>query len=193
MEAFNRWLREVIPPIAVILALDLAVTVVFLALSGSSARIGTFRPVSTIPDKGVELVLVGGAVGLLACVAARRLDLSLLALAVAFVGLIDVDHLPSALGVAQPVRPAHTIAFLALEVLVLGLTFSRRPELSLLAVASWFGHIAGDTGVFALYAPFSFAYSSLGAYRVPFAIIAAVFALAAGYASRRWHHDDFNY
>lgn len=181
----NRWLREVIPPVALIVALDLVVTVVFFALSGSSARIGTLRPLSTIPGKGFELVLVGAAVGLLACVAAWRLDPSLLTLAIAFVGLIDADHLPSAFGVAQPIRPAHTFAFLAVEAIALAVAFRGRPELVLLAVAAWFGHVAGDTGVFALFAPLSFAYDSLGPYRMPFAIISAAFALAAGYLVRR--------
>lgn len=185
MEAFNRWLREVVPPIAVIVALDLAITVIFFALSGASARIGTLRPVSTIPAKGLELVLVGAAVGLVACVTEWRVDLSVLTLAVAFVGLIDADHLPSALGIAQPIRPAHTFAFLALEVVVLAAAFRGRPELPLLAVAAWFGHVAGDTGEFALFAPFSFAYSSLGDFRVVFAIIAAVFALATGFVVKR--------
>src|ERR1700719_5249590 len=102
MEALNRWLRDVLPPIAVIVALDLAVTVVFFALSGATARIGTLRPVNTIPAKGLELVLVGAAVGLVACLVERRIDVSLLTLGVAFVGLIDADHLPSALGIAPP-------------------------------------------------------------------------------------------
>jgi hypothetical protein len=185
MEAFNRWLREVIPPIAVIVALDLAITVIFLVLSGATARIGTLRPVGTIPAKGLELVLVGAAVGFVACVTELRIDLSLLTLAIAFVGLIDADHLPSALGIAQPIRPAHTFAFLAVEVVVLAIAFRRRPELPLLAVAAWFGHIAGDTGEFALFAPFSFDYSPLGDLRVPFVIVSAVFALATGYMVRR--------
>src|SRR5271169_1187378 len=172
MEGFNRWIREVIPPILVILAIDLATTVVLLAVSGAPARIGSLRPLSTIPDKGLELFLVGAGVGLTACLAARRLDISLLTLAIAFVALIDADHLPSAFGIPQPIRPAHTFAFLAVEMVVLGVTFRKRPELVLLAVAAWFGHVAGDVGEFAFFAPYSFAYSPLGPYRIPFAIIA---------------------
>ena len=140
---------------------------------------------STIPSKVVELVLVGGGVGLAACVSARKLDVPLLTLAVAFVALIDVDHLPSAFGIAQPIRPSHSLAFLAVEAVALGLAFRGRPELVFLAVSAFFGHIAGDTGIFALFAPFSFAYSSMSAYQVPFGIIALAFALATGYVSRR--------
>jgi len=185
MGAFNRWLREVAPPVALALALVLAVTVVFFALSSSAARVGTLRAVSTIPEKGLDLVLIGAGVGLLACAAERRLDTSLLTLAVAFVALIAVDHLPSAFGVAQPIRPAHTFAFLALEIVALGVTFRGRPELVLLAVSAWFAHVAGDTGVFAFFAPLSFAYGPLGPYRVPFAIISVVFSIATGYVTRR--------
>jgi len=185
MEAFNRWLREVIPPIALVLALDLAAMVVVFALSGASARVGTLRPVDTIPDKGLELVLVGAGVGALACVAARRLDLSVLTLAIAFVGLLDADHLLSAFGVAQPIRPAHTFAYLALETVALGVAFRGRPELVTLAASAWFAHVAGDAGIFALFAPFSFAYNPLGPYRVPFAVIAAALAIATGYLVRR--------
>jgi hypothetical protein len=185
MEASRRWLREVVPPVALVFALVLAVTVAFYALSGPSARIGTLRAASTIPVKGAELVLIGAAVGLTACAAERRPDASLATLAVAFVALIAVDHLPSALGVAQPIRPAHTFAFLAIEVVALRLAFRTRPELLPLAAAAWFGHVAGDTGVFAFFAPFSFDYSALGPYRVPFAIIAAIFAIATGYQVRR--------
>jgi hypothetical protein len=185
MEAFNRWLRDVVPPIAVILVLDLAVTVAFFGVSEASVRIGTLRSVSTLPAKALELVLVGAGVGTLACVAERRLDVSLLTLAVAFVALIDVDHLPSVFGIAQPIRPTHTLAFLTVEVFVLWATFKSRRELIPLAIAAWFGHNAGDTGVFALFAPFSFAYSPLGLYVAPFAIASAAFALLTGYVSRR--------
>ncbi len=185
MEATRRWLGEVVLPVAVVLAVVLVVTVAFFALSGAAARVGTLRAVSAIPVKAVELVLLGSAVGLLACAAERRLDVPMLTLAVAFVALLAVDHLPSAFGVAQPIRPAHTFAFLALEMVALGATFRGRPELVLLAASTWFAHVAGDTGVFAFFAPLSFAYSPLGPYRLPFAIISVVFSLATGYVARR--------
>jgi hypothetical protein len=185
MEGLGRWLRDVVPPIALIVGIDLVVTLVFFGLSAGPERIGTLRPLGTIPPKALELVLVGAGVGLAACVGARRLDYALVALAIAFVALLDIDHLPSVFGVSQPIRPAHSFAFLALESVALGATFRKRPELVLLAVASFFGHIAGDTGVFALFAPFSFDYSSIDAYQVPFGLIAVAFALIAGYVSRR--------
>ena len=185
MEGLRRWLRDVVPPVALIVAIDLVVTLIFFGLSASPARIGTLRPLVTIPPKALELVLVGAGLGLAACLGARRPDFSLLALPVAFVALLDIDHLPSVFGINQPIRPAHSFAFLAVEVVALGMAFRKRPELALLAVAAFFGHIAGDTGIFALFAPFSFDYSSIDAYKVPFGVIAVVFALAAGYVTRR--------
>ncbi len=185
MDGFKHWFREVAPPIALILAVDLVVTLVFFGVSGGQARIGTFRPVSTIPAKAVELLLVGAGVGLLACITARRLDPSLLTLAIGFVALLDVDHLPSVFGIAQPIRPAHSFAFLAVEIVVLWIAFRDRPELVFLAVSAFFGHLAGDTGIFALFAPFSFAYTSIDAYVVPFGILSAAFALGAGYMRQR--------
>jgi len=185
MDGLRRWLRDVVPPVALIVAIDLAVTLTFFGLSAGPARIGTLRPLGTIPPKALELVLVGVGVGLAACLGARRLDYSLVGLAVAFVALLDIDHLPSVLGVDQPIRPAHSFAFLALEVLALGVAFRRRPEVVLVAVAAFFGHVAGDTGIFALFAPFSFDYTSIDPYKVPFAVVATLLALTAGYVSRR--------
>src|SRR4029077_8627768 len=113
MDGFKRWLRDVLPPIALILAIDLAITGIFFVASSGPARIGTLRPISTIPAKVVELLLVGGGLGLAACLTARRLDLSMMTLTIAFVALIDADHLPSVFGIGQPIRPAHSFAFLA--------------------------------------------------------------------------------
>jgi hypothetical protein len=184
MEGLRRWLRDVVPPVALIVAIDAVVTLIFFGLSAGPARVGTLRPLGTIPPKVLELVLVGAGVGLAASVGARRLDFTLLALAMAFVALLDIDHLPSFFGIGQPIRPAHSFAFLAVEVSALGLAFRKRPELALLAVSAFFGHVAGDSGIFALFAPFSFDYSSIDAYKVPFGMVAVVFALAAGYVGR---------
>jgi hypothetical protein len=185
VEGIKPWLRDVVPPIALILAIDLAVTIVFFGVSGGHARVGTLRPVNAIPGKALELVLVGSGIGLVACLAAGRLDINLLTLAIGFVALLDVDHLPSVFGVEQPIRPTHSFAFLAVEVVSLLIAFRGRPELAVLAVSAFLGHVAGDTGIFALFAPFSFVYGSIDAYRVAFGIVAVAFALATGSVSRR--------
>jgi hypothetical protein len=181
----REWLHETAIPILVVILLDLAITIIFLSISGKSARIGTFRPPNTVPPKIAELAAIGIGLGVIACISRRKPDPTLLTLSLAFVLLLDADHLPSLIGIAQPIRPAHSFAFLVLEVIVLSLTVRRRPEVQLMAVAAFFGHTAGDSGEFALFAPFSFDYSSISAYDLPLAIAAIFFALAAGYAKRR--------
>ncbi len=185
MGAVRTWLKEAIPPILVVLLLDLAITAALILVSGKAVKIGTFRPAQTVPPKLVELGAVGLAVGAVATLARGRLDPTLLTLGVAFVALIDADHLPSLFKVAQPIRPAHTVAFLALEAGVLYVAFPRKGEVPLMAVAAFFGHLAGDTGVFAPLAPLSFDYTSLSAYDLPMAVGAVAFAVAAGYVRRR--------
>jgi hypothetical protein len=184
---FNKenYLSETFPPILTFVALDLLVTVIFVTVSPSSSSIGTLRPVDTIPSKLVELVLIGLAVGLISSVAFRKIDLSMITISLAFVALLDLDHLPSALGFSEPIRPAHSIMFLAVLMIFLAFVSRKQPEVELLAVAAFLGHMAGDTGEFAVFAPFSFAYSGLDPYRVPLAIGAVVFALLAGYVKYR--------
>jgi len=113
MEGLRGWLRDVVPPVALIVAVDLAVTVAFFGMSLSPARIGTLRPLGTIPPKVLELVLVGGGAGLAACAGARRLDLSLLGLAIAFVALLDTqDPLIYAYCLGQAPVPEHLAALI---------------------------------------------------------------------------------
>src|SRR5260370_8085835 len=105
MEGLGRWLRDVVPPVALIVAIDLVVTLIFFGLSATPARIGTLRPLGTIPPKALELVLVGTGVGLAACVCARRPDYSLLGLAIAFLILPDLPHPPPPFALAPPLLP----------------------------------------------------------------------------------------
>jgi len=175
------WVRETIPPIIAFLVLDLTLTVIFFEITGTSVHIGTLRPINTIPLKGAELIGAGLGVGILASLTNRGVDLSMITLGLVFVVLLDLDHLPSAFGLSQPIRPAHSLAFLALLIITLSFTIKKQPWVELIAVSSFFAHIASDTGVFAFLAPFSFQYMSLDAYRIPFAAISVVFALTAGY------------
>ena len=184
MAPLRSWLAEVATPILVVVVLDLAVALVFLAVSGKPARIGTLRAFSTVPSKLVELGIAGVSVALVASITRRALDPSLMTLGIAFVLLLDLDHLPSLFGVAQPIRPAHSLTFLVIEAIALALVV-KKGSVVLIAVASFFGHLAADTGIFAPFQPFSFQYISLDAYVVPLALVSLVFALAAGHLRRK--------
>lgn len=181
--------REAAPPILLFLGVDLGLTLLFFGISSPAVHIGTLRPVSTIPLKLLELAGAGLAVGLVASLAARRIELALITMAVAFTGLLDVDHLPSVFGVAQPIRPAHSITFLVITLVGLSFVAKGRYDIQAILVASFFAHIASDTGVFAFYAPFSFNYMSMQDYRLPLAVGSLIFAILAGYLAyrRRFH------
>ncbi len=181
----ENWLSETIPPIFTYIALDLILTAMFIAISPASVSIGTLRPASTIPPKILELVLIGLALGLVSSLTFRKIDLSLITVFVAFVALLDIDHLPAMLGYSEPIRPAHSIMFLVILMLILAFTARKQPEVELIAVAAFLGHMAGDTGEFAVFAPFSFSYSGLDPYRIPLAAGAIIFALLAGYVKYR--------
>lgn len=182
---FSQWLRETSIPVAVFVLLVLGITAIDVFVSSKSAQIGTFRPLSTVPPKIEELVVAGAALGLVACIPLKRLDATLITLSVAFLALIDLDHLPSAFGFAQPIRPAHSFAFVVLEVAVLALVESKKPEVPLIGAAAWFGHMAGDTGIFALFAPFSFEYYTISSYTILLVLASVAFGLAAGFVKRR--------
>jgi hypothetical protein len=177
--------REAGPPIIVFITLDLALTLVFFGISSPAVHIGTLRPVATIPLKLFELAGAGLGVGLVASLALRRIDLGLVTMAVAFTSLLDIDHLPSVFGVEQPIRPAHSIAFLAITLVALSVVARGRWDIQAIFVASFLAHMASDTGVFALFAPISFNYISMQDFRIPLAVGAVVFALLAGYLKSR--------
>ncbi len=181
MGAFARWASETATPIAIYLGTGLLITVVFSAFSGGQARVGTFRSIYTVLPKFVELVLAGVLLGLLASLGRKRVDLSLITLSTAFVALLDIDHLPSVFGIAQPIRPAHSITYIAITVVALTFVIRNRPEVELIAISSFLGHLATDTGVFAPFAPFSFEYLPTDEFRVPLAVTSVLFAFLAGY------------
>lgn len=164
-------------------AVGLAFTALSLAMAPVATKVGTLRSLATIPLHEAELVAVGLAIGLLASAASRRPDPLLILLPVAFVSLLDLDHLPAALGVAQPIRPAHSVFFLAAFVACL-LLLRQPPEIGVLSIAAFLGHLGVDTGVFPLLFPLSLHYYSLTGYRVALVASAFVVALAAGSYSR---------
>ncbi|MGH2638519.1 MAG: hypothetical protein ACRDF4_04455 [Rhabdochlamydiaceae bacterium] len=176
------WASDTFPSIIAFVAIDLALTLIFFGFSSASAHVGTLRPEATIAPKVLELAAVGAGVGLIASLASRAFDFSFVTFGAAFMVLLDLDHLPSVFGIDQPIRPAHSLAFLAITVVVLYFIAGRsRPEVPVIATATFMAHIASDTGVFAFYAPISFSYISLNEFRVPLAIGAVCFAIIAGY------------
>ena len=174
------WMKYTFPSILIFLAADILLTIVFFQFTGQSVHIGTLRPESTIAPKILQLALVGLSVGLLASLASRKLDIGILTLAVAFTVFLDFDHLPSVFGMPQPIRPDHSVGFIALALTLLYVVNRKRPEIVLLAASAFMAHLAADTGIFAILAPFSFRYYTLSTFRLPLIVCSIALAILTG-------------
>ncbi len=152
-----------------------------LLVSSSEVRIGTFRPLTEIPVHEIALLAVSLTISAFALIANRKFDFSLLLLPPVFVIFLDIDHLPSALGMTQPIRPAHSIFFIAVFSLLLFLVLRKPFSFSVLSVSSFAGHLSVDNGVFALLAPFSFKYYSIASFKPELLILSLSLAVIAGY------------
>ncbi|MEM3638096.1 MAG: hypothetical protein QXX17_03325 [Conexivisphaerales archaeon] len=172
-------------PVAMYLALNLVILVVTSLVAQPSVKIGTLRPVDTIPVKIMELVSVGIVLGIITSLSEKKFDLKVIALATVFVVLLDLDHLPSLFNVQEPIRPDHTLLFLATSSVILYLTGRSSIEVPLISASSFLAHIASDNGIFGLFAPFSFQYVTLNEYDPYLYAGAVILAVIAGRAKVR--------
>ncbi len=160
-------------------AMVLLFTLISLYTAPQASQIGTFRPIPTIPFHELILGLLGLGLGLTASVALRKLDLGLVILVPALLVLTDLDHLPAFLGLAQPIRPAHSVIFILCTVALMA-TVIRKTDVEMASLSAFFAHLSIDTGVFPAFSPVSLQYYDLAEFRIPFLIAAVAFALAAG-------------
>jgi len=177
-------LRPVLLTVVLYASLDLLVTFISLYTQPKGGLVGVFRSADTIPLHLFFLALGGVALGLLSILVFRRFDLGLVVLIPSIVILTDLDHLPSALGIDQPIRPTHSLVFIAVA-FVLVATVIRRPDLSFAVMSGFFAHLAVDTGLFPPFSPISFNYYTLGDYQPAFIALALSSALVAGYLGKR--------
>ena len=185
MPSFAWVVRDSLDVFAAFVALGLTFTAISLLASPLEVRVGTLRPLSTIPFHELDLIGTGLAISLIVMIGLRRLDLSSLLLSASFIVFLDLDHLPSALGIAQPIRPAHSFVFLALLLVILTFFFKKPAMVQLTVAASFLGHLAVDTGTFPLLAPLSYDYYSLSSVDLALYGFSLSIALLAGYLGRR--------
>ena len=98
--------------------------------------------------------------------------------------LLDLDHLPIYLGFPQPIRPAHSLVFLAAALIAAGVFF-RRMEIEFILVSSFMGHMGVDTGLFPPFSPLSFDYVRLDQFRIALLGGSILVSLMAGFFIRR--------
>jgi len=176
--------RAILWTVLIYAGVELAFTILSLRTSAPGSQTGVFRQLSAIPNHLGDLVGFGIALGLLGSLVYRRLDLNLLVLVPVLVVLTDLDHLPSALGMSQPIRPAHSIIFIVAVVAILALVI-RRPDIEAATVAAFFAHLSIDTGQFPAFSPVSFVYYDLSSYQFEMVASAIIAVLVAGYLGRR--------
>ena len=177
-------LRPLLSTIVIYALLVLLFTLISLFVSPAASRTGVFRQVDAIPAHLALLAAGGVLLSLLTYAVYRRFDLNLAVLIPSVVILTDLDHLPSALGIAQSVRPAHSILLVGVAFVVVA-TIIRRLDFSFAVMAGFFAHVGIDTGIFAPFSPLSFTYYTITDYRWGFLGLAVVSALAAGYLAKR--------
>ena len=176
-------LRPVLLTAVLYAALVLVFTIISLYTRPAGSLIGLFRSTDTIPSHLLLLAAGGLALGLLPSLILRRVDLGLVILIPSIVVLTDLDHLPSALGIDQPVRPAPSFIFIALAVILVAPVI-KRPDLSFAVMSGFFAHLGVDTGIFPPFSPVSFDYYKLADFQVAFLGVALVSALIAGYLAK---------
>ena len=166
------------------MGVDLFFTAVSLFLAPAASQVGTARPTDTILGHELEMAGLGVALGVGAAALYGRRGLPLGLLAVLSIVLLDLDHVPAFIGLAQPIRPAHSIFFI---MLVLGMVAVavRRLDVGLVVLSAFLGHLAVDSGVVPPLSPFSFAFASIDPYRGLFLAAAVLTALLAGLLVRR--------
>jgi hypothetical protein len=168
------------------LGLALAFTALGVALGPSEAQVGGTRPGGTIPVHIAALAAFGLLLGLGSMAIYGRKGLHLAFLAPTLTVLLDIDHLPAYLGFAEPIRPAHSMAFIVFALAATAITI-KALDIDLIVLSSFMGHMAVDTGLIAPFSPFNFNYVQLDPYRLPIAAGAVLCAVAAGVVLRMRH------
>ena len=183
--SLGRTSRNSLIAVGIYAGLILAFTLVSLRVAVPPSEVGHLRTLDTIPSHLALLAVGGVLLGLAAAAVHRHVDLRLMVLIPTFVVLTDLDHLPSALDISQPVRPAHSF-FFALAVFVLIAAATKDYGLSFAALAGFFGHIGVDTGEFAFFSPVSYQdYYTNPDYQVAFIAVALACTFVAGYFLKR--------
>jgi len=175
--------RRALYALLIFVGAALGFTVLGMVLGPSQAQVGGVRAEDSIAPHLAALAGFGVALGLGGMLIYGKRGLPLVFLTPALTVSLDIDHLPVYLGYSEPIRPAHSIVFIAFVLILLAVTI-RAPEIELVVASSFLGHMAVDTGLFAPWSPINFDYVQLDQYRLLLGIGALLCALAAGVVLR---------
>ena len=175
--------KTVLLTLLVYSGLVLLFTLIGVIFAPPSAQIGQTRPADTIPEHVLELAGFGLVLGLGLAVVYGRKGLPLVFLLPVLTVLLDLDHLPAYLGIAQTIRPAHSLVFVVTALAITAITI-KRLEVDLVVLSATLAHMGIDTGLFAPLSPINFDYVQLDPYKVPFLVVAVLAVLAGGFVLR---------
>lgn len=176
--------NQAILALAIFTVLVLLITGISVLVGSPDVKVGSPRPLDTVPVHLLELAGFGIVLGIPILGICGRKGIGLAVLIPAMVVLLDLDHLPVFLGIAQPIRPAHSLVFLVTDMAATTIIL-RRLDFNLIIMSAFAGHLSVDTGLLPPLAPFSFQYIQLDQYRLPLVISSMILAILAGYIWRR--------
>jgi hypothetical protein len=176
--------KQVTLALAIFVVLVLLFTGIAVLVGSPDVMVGSARPLDTIPVHLLELGGFGIVLGIPILGIYGRKGVGLALLIPAMVVLLDLDHLPIFLGIAQPIRPAHSLVLLVTDMATTTIVL-RRLDFNLIIMSAFAGHLGVDTGLFPPLAPLSFQYLQLDQYRLPLVLSSMILAILAGYVLRR--------
>jgi hypothetical protein len=160
------------------------VTAVSILISPQDFKVGVFRPVNTIAPHEFILVLGSILLGVISSLGYKKFALDLTVISVLGVVLLDLDHLPSFLGISQPIRPAHS--FVLFSLFIFTLCMMRLPFDKILILSSAFLiHNGVDTGIFPVFWPILNYYYSLADFKYYLIFSGVTLAYLSGLIKKR--------
>ncbi len=166
--------KELIIPIIIYIVINLLFTTLGVILYEPELPIGIFRGLLNIPLKASQLVGFGILLGLLVSLGQRKASLKSITYPIFFLILLDLDHLPSFFDIAQLIRPAHSLIFIAAFMVVIYLLYERSFAIPIISLSAFIGALGLDKPLFPLLFPLS---TELFSYSLYVSILLILFSL----------------
>ena len=115
--------RGFIIPLIIYMMINLLFTALGVLLYEPELPLGIFRGFSNIPLKAIQLLGFGVLIGFLVSLGQKKFSLMSMIYPIFFLIMLDLDHLPSFFGIAQLIRPAHSLLFIGVFMVAIYLLY----------------------------------------------------------------------
>jgi hypothetical protein len=174
--------KELIVPIVIYILINLLFTTLGVILYEPDLPIGIFRGLLNIPLKAAQLMGFGILLGLLVSLGQRKVSLKSITYPIFFLILLDLDHLPSFFDIAQLIRPAHSLIFIAAFMVVIYLLYERSFSIPIISLSTFMAALGLDKPLFPLLFPLS---TELFSYNLYISFLLILFSLALAWIGGR--------